>query len=610
MKKASKVLGLLLVAVMVLGIFTGCGLFTKKTDEYRATAAIQVGEETITIGKLIDTFNNNYNSYYSYIAQGYVTVDYVLEMTVSSLYSQYMKLDAYKTASGVQTYTHANSFGLKNAEYVTDEELSYVVSYIKYLLFTTLDEMVQSYMEIDGIVLNDEEAEDTSRDFVEFDDLGGSQTYSDYTYAQNLKNEDKDEYVSKYYPTALSGDNMSIEGYVYATEAAAQAMLDNLNERVDDEDTQITFAQLQEWQKLALAQYKQNVLRTYKYNVDALVARQAEDMIVSLIVAKYNHKVYSAIDTTNLAETKTELNKIYQELKANQAAKFQVNNDFVSFIEGLTDTSYILNVPANYNYIFVKNILIPFTEEQKVLLTNLEKQLGSTEDSRYVAKRNEFASQVIADDFLSEKDEDGNYAKVENLFKMDGDKVVVNDAGALGAYLKADGTVTAMDGKTQDETIVELMKQYNTDVGQHSTVYDYVVRVHADDIPGYTAKWVPEFVDAANEAYDLAGANEGGTYAIAISTYGVHIVYYSAKVRAQELDFDANIFKTDSVEYRMFKNYFNTQSSLLTEEDAETLKNTYYAGKITKLSGFDKFLKDNNFEFDFEKSISLEDEEE
>lgn len=609
MKKASKVLVLLLVAVMVFGIFSGCGLFGRKTNEYRATAAIQVGNETITIGRLIDNFNSNYNSYYSYISQGIITTDYVLELTINNLYSQFMKLDAYKTSGNAATYTHTNDLGLANAQYLSQTELAYVVRYIKYLLFTTLDDMVLDYLETDGVELGDAEAEDTSRDFVEYDDFGDSQTYSEYTYSQNFVNEDLEDYIMDYYPN-LSGSTLSADEYVYQSQEAAANMLNDLNDRLEEDATPITYEQYKQWQQQALAQYKQNVMRTYEYNLEALVARQAEDMIITVIVAKYNYGVYSVIDGANFDETLAELNRIYNELKANQTAQFRVNNDFVDFVEGLSDSSYIFDVPENYNYIFVKNILIPFTDEQTTILSNLQKQLGSTEDPRYIAKRNEFASQVVADDFLSEKDEEGEYAKVENLFTMEGDKVVVNSQGALAQWLKADGTVTAMEGKTQDQTIVELMKQYNTDTAQHSTIYDYVVRVHADNIPGYTSSWVTEFVEAADAAYDLAGENEGGTYAIAVSTYGVHIVYYSAKVKAQQVDFNENIFKTDSVEYRLFRDYFDNTSSVLTEENDEALKNTYYTDKIVKLEGFDVFLKDNNFTFDFEESISLEEEEE
>lgn len=608
MKKASKVLVLLLVAVLTIGLLCGCGAFSKNTEKYRATAAIQVGAETITIGKLIDTFNNYYNNYHSYIEQGYFTLDYVVEMAVTSLYTQYMKLDAYKTTSGVPTFSHANDLGLANANYLDEDELAYAVRYVKYLLFTTLDGIVEDYIEADGFELKAAEAEDTSRDFVEFDDFGDSQTYTEYLFNQNFHNDEMDEYVEKYYPT-LDGTTLSVDGYVFGSEQVGQAKVDELNKRIDG-DEKITFAQLKNWQELALAQYKKNVFYNYKHNVEKLVANQVEDMIVSLIIAKYNYNIYKVIDTTDLQQTLANLQSEYEKLKSNQTAKFQINNDFVSYIQGLTDTSYIFNVPEDFadSYIFVKNILVPFSTEQTTILSNLQKQLGSTESDLYIAKRNEFAAQIVADDFLSEKDEDGKYAKVENLFKLQEGKVVVNPDGALGQYLKADGTVSAMEGKDANQTIVELMKQYNTDVAQHSKIYEYVVRV--GEVPAsYTAPWVSEFVDAANEAYDLAKGANGGTYGIGISSYGVHIVYFSSKVAEQTVDFQNNLFATDSAEYRMLKTYFESQSTLLNEADLESLQETYYNGKITKLPGLDKFLKDNKLSFDFEHSISLDHED-
>lgn len=609
MKKASKVLVLLLVAVLTIGILCGCGAFTKNTEKYRATAAIQVGAETITIGKLIDTFNNYYNSYYSYIQQGYITLDSILDIAIESLYTQYMKLDAYKTTSGVPTFSHANDLGLANANYLDEDELAYAVRYVKYLLFNTLDGIVEDYIEADGYELEDAETEDTSRDFVEYDDFGDSKTYSEYLFNQNLHNDEMDEYVEKYYPN-LDGTSLSVDEYVFASEQAGQAKVDELNERLED-DEEITFDQLKSWQELALAQYKKNVMYNYKYSVEKLVANQTEEMIISLIIAKYNYSIYNVIDTTDLQETLATLQSEYEKLKSNQTAKFQINKDFVSYIEDLSDTSYIFDVPEEFadSYIFVKNILIPFSTEQVTILSNLQKQLGSTDNDLYIAKRNEFAAQIVAEDYLSEKDDDGNYAKVENLFILQDGKVVVNPDGALGQYLKADGTVAVMEGKDETQTIVELMKQYNTDVAQHSTIYDYVVRV--GEVPAsYTSPWVDEFVDAANEAYELANGANGGTYSIGISSYGVHIVYFSAKVTAQTIDFQNNLFVTDSAEYRMFTTYFESQSSILSDANLESLKENYYNGKIIKLSGFDKFLKNNGLSFDFAQSISLDDEEE
>lgn len=135
MKKASKVLVLLLVAVFVLGALSGCGMIGKNTEKYRSTTAITVGNEKITIGKLIDTFNNYYNSYAGYISQGQLSVNDVFSWSVQSLYSQYMKVDAYKTSNQPVSATG----NLANQEYLTAEELDYAIRYVKYVLFTTLD---------------------------------------------------------------------------------------------------------------------------------------------------------------------------------------------------------------------------------------------------------------------------------------------------------------------------------------------------------------------------------------------------------------------------------------------------------------------------------------
>lgn len=611
MKRATKVLVLLLIAVFLLGVFSGCGLFGRNTDKYRATTAFTVGDEKITIGKLIDTYNNYYNTYYSYITQGYITADYVLELAMDALYTQYMKVDAYKNIEGVPTYTHAGT-NFANQEYLSDEEYAFTLRYIKYVIFGGLDSVVESYASAD-YTLAAEEEEDTSRDFVEYDDLTGCDTYSEYVYMQNFVNEEMDEYFEKYYNGIITED-VSIDEYVYANAEEAQSRLDALNARIETEEGEekvtISFETYKGWQEKALKQYKDNVMRTYDYDVDTLIQRQTEDYILSLIATKYDYTVYAAIDGEDLSATVEELQRTYEELRDNQAAGFNINNNFVSFIESLTDTSFILDVPDGYNYVFVKNILIPFTEEQKTVLSNLQKQLGSDTDPRYIAKRTEFAAAAVAEDFLHQ-DEDGENLKVENVFKMEGDSVVINPDGALGAYLAADGSVVPMEGKTATETIIELMKQYNTDTASHAAIYDYVVRV--GEVPeNYTAKWVDEFVDATNAAYDLAVAagTDSGYYAIGVSSYGVHIVYLSGKVKAQVMDFNANLFNSASPEYRMYKTYFDTQSSKLLEDSLEALKEQYYNGKIVKTKEFDKFLKESDLIFDFEASLDLSEEEE
>lgn len=616
MKKASKFLTLLLVAVLVLSIFSGCSFFGRNTEKYRAQVAIKVGNEEITIGKLIDTYNSYYNTYASYIGS-YITLDDVFEMAVSSLYSQYMKVDAYKTKSNVETFTHSwlGDVEIANSEYLTETELKHGVKYIKYLLFSTLDTMVESYIESDYTLAEaeEEEEEDTSRDFVEFDDLEGASSYSEYTYNQTFANEEMTEYLDDYYTDILKDDSFTYGEYVYDASKTAPAKLaeklEDYNDRIEGEG-EITLAQYVEYQQQALKQYEKNVKISYDYDLATLINRQMEDYVSSVIVAKYNYDVYGVIDGANLAETLQKLNSQVQEAVESQKTDFNINSGFVDFIEDLDDDSHVYYVPDNYNYIFVKNILIPFTTEQKTVLSNLEKQLGSATDSRYIAVRNKFAAEIIADDFNSEKDEDGNYEKVSDLFKLDSTgKIQLNfDNQNLGKYFSADGKVLPMADKTAEETIIELMKRFNTDTASHSSLHDYVVRV--GEVPeSYTSPWVSEFVDAANDAYNAAGGNPGTSYGIAISSYGVHIVFYSADVKAETFDFEHNWNKTETAEYRLFKAFFSSESDELTEEDTDKLNELYYAEKIQKTDAFDKFLKDNGITFDFEKSISLDEEE-
>lgn len=616
MKKASRFLTLLLVAVFVLSIFSGCSLFGRNTEKYRSQVAIIVGNENITVGKLIDTYNSYYNTYASYVGT-YVTLDDIFEMAVSSLYSQYTKIDAYKNNANTATYQHSwLDVTLENQEYLNDTELKYGVKYIKYILFSTLDTMVESYIDSDYTLQDaedDEEEEDTSRDFYEFDDLEGAQSYSEYTYNQTFVNEDMDEYLLNYYDGILKDSTLDYSDYVYNTnitvsEELAEKFAD-LNDRIEGSDP-IDVAKYAEYQAQALKQYEKNVKISYDYDLATLINRQLEDYINSVIVAKYNYSVYGTIDNANLAETLQRLEADVADATTSQKTDFQINSNFVDFIEGLEDDSHIYYVPENYNYIFVKNILIPFTAEQKAVLSNLQKQQGSTTTPEYLAKCKELASQIIADDY-NNKDADGNYAKISDVFKLDADgNISINFENAeLGQFFNDKGQVVPMENKTAEETIIELMKRFNTDTASHSSLYDYVVRV--GEVPeSYSAPWVDEFVDAANDAYNVANGVAGTTYGIAISTYGVHIVFYSADVKAETFDFNSNWLNTSTSEYRLFKAFFSTESDELLEEDADALNKVYYESKISKTDIFDKFLSDNGITFDFEESISLDTEEE
>ena len=654
MKKASKILILLLVAVMVLGAFAGCGIFSKNTEKYRSTVALRVGNQEITIGKLIDTFNSMYNTYGSYVSSGYITIDYVFELTMSSLYAQYMKIDDY-IQSDAKTYVHkdrgvefVNQKYLDNGEDGVDE-LEYAIKYIKYVLFSTLDSMVEGYIG-DDYTLNDaeEEKEDTSRDFTEYDDLGDATTYSYYNYLKNFENEDMDEYIEKYYEGILDTNTIEIDDYIYTDKTSEMVAnkLKEYNDRIDGDD-EITFDEYVAYQEQAVKQYKKNVQNNYKYDLNKLITRQVEDFIASAIVAKWNYSKYLSIDGTEegLNETLDSLREDLEKNMLSQKTEFNINDSFITFIESLSSSSYIYDIPRDadgkplYNYIYVKNILIPFTTEQTTILKAISNQLGTTDSDLYNAKLLQFASEVIAEDFNSEKDEDGNHSKISNIFALEDDKLVINTVDTEDSHdaYEAFGQYFT-DIRVEESTIKDLMLRFNTDTAQHTAAFDYVVRVGG--VPeSYTAKWVPEFVDGANDAVlvalgwdkeigegkrfatredavnaitsaDLAEATPG-TYALAISSYGVHVVWFSGVVEEQKFDFDANWLDSSRPEYKLFTAYYSTHSSEVLSEAVEELQKKYFNGLIVKDPNgeLEKFAKENRFKFDFEASITLKEDE-
>lgn len=596
MKKATKILTLILVVVMVLSVFAGCDLVGKDIAKYRKATAITVGSQEITVGKLLDTFNSYYNNYYYYISLGYLTADQLMEMVVSSLYQQYAKIDNYVSTHDELSHSLANFCA--NAGYLKEEEMAFCIAYVKYISFQTFDTQVEESIAA-KYELNDVEKEDKSRDFTEYEDLSGYASYAEYSYGQNFVNEDMDEYFEKYFDGVDLGNDGNLE--VYANDVATQVRLAEYNDRIDG-DEKLDLDELKKIQNNVLKRYASSVKSSYRIEMSEFIVNQIADLVASSIVAKYNFEVYRVLEGDNLANTLNQLKAHLQTLTDAQKAGFNINENFDSFITSLSTSSFIFDVPEDYatDYVFVKNILIPFSGSQSNILNNLASRLGSTERAEYIRVRNQFAAEVVADDFLSEKDEDGNYAKVENIFVLDdnGD-LAINPDGALGQYFGANGEVTAMEGKSQDETIIELMKQYNTDIAQHTAAFDYVVRVNAPD--DYKHAWVDEFVEGSKIAAELGTKH----YALAVSSYGVHIIYVVDYVQPQQFQFDADNYLSDTStpSYKLFTTYFSSQSSLLLEESVEQLQKDY-ASKVTTNKVFNKFLKENGFKFDIESFLA------
>ncbi|MCH5152924.1 MAG: hypothetical protein J1F68_03070 [Clostridiales bacterium] len=638
MKKASKILTLILIVVFVLSVFAGCDLVGRNTAKYRSTTAMTVGDQKVTIGKLLDTFNSYYNSYYYYISAGYLTADSLLEMVMNSLMQQYIQIDDY-----VQNKDHIQTPALKdvvnNAEYLTQEQFEYCIKYVKYTAFTTFDSAVITTLSVKHDI-GDAKDEDTSRDFTEWDDLDGVTNYADYVRDKNFENEDANEYFDKYYSeiSFASVEDLYAD-YIYKTEEAAKAILDELQDRLEDDSDEITFDEYQDAQTKAIEQYEDTIKNNYGIDLQEFLKSQVADMVSSCIIALWSYEQYKDIHSEVVNAAK-DANKTYAE---DQAAQFKISKNFDSFITSLTDSSYIYNVPVDmqHKYVFVKNILIPFSSEQTA---RLNAQDYGTDTPAYERLRNQLASEIAAEYFDSDKydevieseyfsngdwfvdntdeDSDRKYEKLTGLFKAeqvtgdDGEvssKIAINPTGVLAQFFGDNGEVTAMAGKDKAQTIVELMKRFNTDTAQHSTRYDYVVYV-GEDWENYSHSWVKEFYTAVNElGHDENGnfkAENIGKYTLCVSTYGVHIIYVDSFVEEHIYKHDTTVWETawqdsESMDYVRYKAEFEKLVTKKTKDAFEKLEAKYLKGEdgrsVTINKQFSRFLKDNGFTFNFDE---------
>ncbi len=647
MRKATKILTLILIVVFALSVFAGCDLIGRNIAKYRNTEAITVGTgdnaEVITVGKLLDTFNSYYNNYYYYISAGYLDASQLLDMAISSLVQQYMQLNDYVSKN--QPYPQAELTDLQktvhNADYLTKDEFAYVVKYVNYLAYNAFDQYTEDNI-TSKYDLEAAPSEDTSRDFTEYEELTDmtgepATSFAQYTRDQNFVSEEADEYFEDNYPYLDVINGINLDGYLYdlgnaEQKAKAEARVKEYNDRrSDDEKDELTLEEYAQILRDTRKQYEETVENNYGISLSEFLNNQLGDMVTSCILAKWSYQYYKDIENDPALEET--LKQQFAAAKEAQITDFNIQDNFDSFITSLGSSSNIYYLPEEAdNYVFVKNILIPFDSYQTALLTALQNTLGSTERDAYIKARNEEAGKIVAQYFDSDKydeeieklfdkdkwfedkkeeeDDDSLWKAKTAVFTFDKETnaVGVNPDGVLGQFFADDGTVKAMSDKTAAETVIELMKRFNTDTAQHTAAYDYVVYV-GDDWEDYDHSWVKEFYTAVNE--DLVRG--GKQYTLCVSSYGVHIIYLTGKVSESDKifsEFDMNdILDPSTPSHNLFETYFNSQMSVATENALKELQKSKlvdadYKEYIKLSDGFKLFLKDNEFSFDFDEFIT------
>jgi hypothetical protein len=634
MKKATKFLSLLIVVVLLLTILTGCALFGTDSLKLRNTVILKVGDEEVTAGKVMDIYISSYYNYESYIQQGAISISDLVNLTMETVYNTYSKVDSYKKSHSA--VSPANQFvaagNIKDIEYLTELEADYIISYVRYNFYQAMDSYVKTAItgEIGDLGT---ETDTTDREFYKTDDFTGT-SYADYLFQQNLTSEDIEEYLADNFGIDNKNPadiNLSMSKSDYANASSSEAMAAEYNkllkiyfDSLEDDDEHkpdtlptVTAAWVLEQQEIAFDKYARAIKNSYEIGLEEYFLQQVADGVVTTIAQKYSRDVNETVETdAALLDT---LKSRFINSRAVQQTDFTIKpSEFVTFIGALTNDSYMYAMDNLYDlfsndanrYIFVKNILVPFSAAQTKVLSNYAEQVGGEDTAEYIAFRTQLATEISARNF-DVADEKAADAYIDDVFTVDGSGNIALRGTALSNKFAAGSNVGIFNGSADD--FVSLMGSFNTDVGQHGNLYEYVVRVGTTP-DSYTQPWVSEFVDAANLAYDqyVSNGNSGNGYALCVSSYGVHIVYFSDLVENKVWkDFDeSKIYDPASNEYKFLKAYYEAVVSTVVDEDTEKLDKEYkYAGKITTTKEFDTFLRYYEFEYDFAEAMKDPDAE-
>lgn len=573
-KKVTRIFCIVLVLALTCAFFAGCSMFQINADRYRERTAMTVGEQTITVGALEDFINNNMSNY---LNQGY-DIQSVWDSLIPQFVMNYVLVDMIKAELPWPqvTQTHALASEYPDTDLLRYEyDMEFIMKTVKNSLYSSLDSLVETELNNKYALSAAEEDEDRKENVIPEDELNlplGGLTLNDYD--DDIEGLDED--LAKYKPDTELTIESILNGYKFEDETDPLLLdaLAKFNDRItqnedaaEEDKVAFTAKEYMTAQKAAFNSLTRSVEENYYgWTMEQFLDYQVRSTVFNRLAQEYTMVYYEGIETEGEGQQLIlrKLKEKYENLKAAQEEDFKLHpTKFESFITSLSDTSFIYNVPEQYanEYAFVKNLLISFSEEQLAELEQFGNVYGKN-SAVYLAKRNELATQIKATDFESEKDADGEYAKVENVFTIQNGEVVFADS-----QIK-----TALEAVTQPKDFAALIDRYNEDPGAQGATYDYVVRVKEPDAAGTKDNWVPEFSAAARAAI----AEGQGSYKIAVTDYGVHIVYFTDYVKAEIFDFENDRYTQGTAAYRFFKTYYDAVKATVYNDIMQANYDSYF----------------------------------
>lgn len=591
-KKIFRFISLTTAIVMTVSLLVGCALFPINEERYRDQSAITVGNETISVAAFQDFYTNTLSQY---LSSGY-DIQTVWDSLGEQLLLNYVILNEIKGDSTWVKSTQGSAYAdlvaaHPSAEYLRDAgDMELLLKNVRQSLYTSLDDLTETELS-NKYELNDAE-EETDRTLNILEPVG---TLSAADFNDDV--DEIDEYLGKFRSCELTLTAI-VENYVFDTAtdgSKLNAVLEAINKRVVQDDgveegdegyKTISASEYVEAQRIALTSMARTVKDSYYgWTMEKFLDYQLDGAILSRLAQEYAEKYYTDIENA----IKTRLSEKLANLMAEKEAYYKLYpSTFASDVTALDDDTFLYYVPAEYaeEYVFVKNLLIQFTDEQTEKLAYYE-QFGK-DSKEYISYRNSLAAELVL------KDYDDDEKEIENIFKLDAQGNLVLDDSVLKTSLDA---LDSMSVKERNTAFVKLIDRYNEDPGMQGAAHDYVLRIDESDVAGTADSWVAEFAAAGREAFNEDGI---GSWRIAVTDYGVHIVYVSGYVQAETFDFDdaEQLYTPGTSTYRFFKAYYDDVKDDLYDHMFEEILETYFENG--RISVNDKVMKKLLKEYGFE----------
>ena len=551
MAKFKKLISLIAVAIFCLTFLVGCGLFVLNQERYRAQEAMTVGTEVVTLGEIIDYFDNNGTQY---VQQGQ-SVQSVWDNLFPAFVQQKVLISEYKLGfTGTKNQSElAKTY--KNGEYFDDDMLVYIQKSVYVAFYQALDELT---------------LQELSADFTfEEDDTTEKPSMIDRTESETGKNQwtpvDEDSYKDvKALDKALAdypAQDFKTVKYVFDEndERVKKIVADLVERQVKEEgDEDITVADYIEAQKAAVNQTTKNIKNKKSMSMDEYFVYAIEEQILSELFYAQLYKMsgeYISEELISQQIFETRLENLTQQAKN---AFSQSASAFKDYIMSLSDDAFVYYVPEQYQgeFYYVRSILIPFSDEQSKDLERAKTLYGS-DSAAYKAYRYNLAKQIEVKDYTD--DDKGVETSISVLD-------IIDSSTFNGVSLAA----------VDRGTFVDWTYKYNTDGGMQNPVHSYVVSKNASTMTGSDESFVPEFVAAARS---LVNGSDNATFAI--TDYGIHLIFNDGVVEADNISwenrFDYGI-EGGSASFRFYQAIYNEVKEALLNDEIDALYKLYQDG--------------------------------